>query len=380
MLKKLVAIAVALLLGATAIPSYAESSRIRVSNPPSEFIIGDPDNPNPELNLSVIVTGPQRSNITVEFIDYVYDEKGQKEKLPGNSTSYSLAKIFNVKPFDNSYIPSKSGKEFIVTLIPKAKKINQIYYGGIKVTMEPVSVNPGKSTGAALPSGSIVSQVNVTPFGFKGDLENGKIQAAQINGVSFIPVNRTTLIDYMLPDLPGLVNSSPIEARVRFENKGTMPVFVTTSWKFTVGGKVVASKSTNKTLAVAGQEISSSVLSQAQVSGSQDMLNVLPGFGLVDIETTVQSELGGTKFEPQVNKSTVLIMQWKEPFFFTLVGAALIWFLLRKRPAPSSSAQPDISAPTTNKPAKNRKEPSLLWLAIIALRKWLTKKLKKQRS
>lgn len=358
LLKSFTGIAVALLVGATAIPAFAEDSTLRVSNPPSEFVIGDPKNPDAALEYSVFVNGPTRATISVEFVDFVYGETGEKENLPANTTPYSLAKVLSVEKFDNEYQPSESGREIKIVLVPKKNKINMLYFGGIKIKLDQVSGNSKKNSSAS-PSGGILSQVNVTPFGWAGGDNKTKIQAAQFASVSFSSKNRTSIIDYIVPDLPGLVNTGPIEAKVRYENKGELPVFTSTTWKFISNGKPLATKSSGKSLILAGKDATRSVITQSEISGSSEMVNVLPGFGVVDIETTLLSEIGGTKLKPQVNKSSVLIVQWKEPFFFIALGLTFVWYVLRKRPA---------------KPGQKRKEPSLLRLAIKALRKEAAKR------
>lgn len=363
-MKKLatLAIAAALFLGATAIPAYSADNTLKVSNPPAEFIIGEPGKPNPELPVIVIVTGPVRSQINLEFVDYVFDDKGFKTRLPANSTPHSLAKVFNVEPFDDTYRPSASGSEFTIRLTPKQKKIDQIFYGGIQVTMDSSSSASPRGTASANSSGAIVSQVNVTPYGFVGDIKNGKILGAQFERVTLNSTNRTSIIDSLIPDLPGLVNAGPIEAKVTYENSGELPVFTSASWEFSTEDKVLASKRSSKTILLGGRSATRSVITQSKIEDSQDTVNVLPNFGTVKITTTLHSELGGTKFEPVTMESSVLIVQWKEPFFFICLALLIIWYVGRRRPA---------------KPGQKRKEPSLLWLAVKALTKIIKKRFAK---
>ncbi len=358
-------IAVSLFFGGTAISSHAADNTLRVSNPPAEFIIGEPGVPNPELTVTAIVTGPIAAEIDFEFVDYVFGDDGNRTRLPENSTPHSLAKVFEVKAFKDIYSPSSSGTEFVITLVPKLKKIDKIYYGGIKVNMEPTGGSTQKGTGSANPSGAIVSQVNVTPFGFAGDIENGKITGAELTNVSFTSTNRTSIIDSLIPDLPGLVNSGPIEAQVRYKNSGEFPVFASATWEFLSDDKVLAKKSINKTILLGGKSATRSVITQSGIEGTQAYANVLPDFGTVKIKTTVASELGGTKFDPVVQESSVLIVQWKEPSFFIALGLTFVWYVLRRRPSADG---------------KKRKEPSLAWLAIKALKKAIVKRWAKRSS
>lgn len=356
------AIAVSLFFSGTAIAAFGVDNVIRVSNPPSEFIIGNPDEPDTTLKFTVIVTGPAAATINLELIDFVYDAEGEREVVPTSSTPYSLAKVFKQTSFSKEYVPRQSGQEFTFELNPVSKEIKQIYFGGVRVKMEPRGSGTQKGTGSTSTTGSVTSVVNVTPFGFAGGLDGDQLQSARLKSVSFTSVNRTSVIDYLIPDFPGLINSGPIKAEAHYENKGQLPVFAYAKWEFAVGNEVLASKGSGKTILLAGETKSRSVITQSAITGSEEFANVLPDFGLVDIQTTVQSELGGTKFEPVVQKSSVLIVQWKEPFFFICLALLILWYVGRRRPA---------------KPGQKRKEPSLLWLAIKALTKYTKKRFAK---
>jgi hypothetical protein len=355
-------VAVALVFGATAIPSYAAENTLKVSNPPAEFIIGEPGNLDPKLNLIAIVTGPVAAQVNVEFVDYLFDDSGNKTRLPGNSTPHSLAKVFTVVPFQNKYRPSASGAEFLITLKPKQKTIEQIYFGGIKVSMSPIDGSKRGGIVSAASTGAIASQVNVTPYGFVGDIENGKIIAAEVSRINFTSTNRTSILDSFIPDLPGLVNSGPIEAKVRYQNRGNLPVFASVGWEISANQKVLATKRTSKTILLGGRSATRSVITQSNIEGSEERINVLPDFGAVKIKTTLDSELGGTKFDPVTVESSVFVVQWKEPFFFTALIACLIWYVSRRRPS---------------KGGQKRREPSLVWLALKAFKKYLKNRLAK---
>lgn len=359
------AIAVSFVFSGTAIAAFGVDNTIRVSNPPSEFVIGDPAQPNPSLKFNIVITGPAPATVKLDLVDFVYDDNGERSLVPANSTPYSLAKAFKNFTFSRNYVPRQGGQEFTVVLEPISEKISQLYFGGVQVKMEPRSSGNQKNTGSSSTSGSVTSFVNVTPYGFSGTLEGSKLQAAQLTGVSFVSVNRTSIIDSLVPDLPGIVNSGPVKALAKYENKGELPIFAFAKWEFAIGDKILASKGTGKTILLAGETKARAVITQSAITDSEKFANVLPNFGLVDIRTILQSELGGTQFDPDVIKSSLLIVQWKEPFFFISLALLILWYVLRKRPSADD---------------KKRKEPSLAWLAIKALRKELSKQLTKRKA
>lgn len=361
-----VGIAVSLALGTTAIPVFAAPTTLKVSTPPTEVVIGGPGGGTKSFVVDVLVTGSNDAEITADFIDFIYGADGKKENLESGSTPYSLSEVLTIDAFDGSFKGSQKTKRIQIKVRTKHSKISEMFYGGFVVQAEPASNNPKKKQiSAATTSSGIISQINVFPYGFAGGKNKDKIQPADFSHVSFSTANRTSVIDMLLPDIPGVVNSGPIEARVDYTNPGKLPVFVTASWKFLSEGKQIASQSSARALAQAGKSASRAAVTQAKVEGTEKLANVLPAFGVVEVETILVSDIAGTQFEPIVDRSSVFVVQWKEPFFFTALALTFVWYVLRKRPA---------------KPGQKRKEPSLLWLAIKAFRKYLRNRFAKKAS
>jgi hypothetical protein len=354
-----IGIAVVLTLGITAIPSFAAPITLKVTNPPSEVIIGGPGGGTKSFVVEVLVSGSQDATVTAKFVDVLYGEDGTKENLESGSTPYSLAEVLNIENFDGSFKGSEKTKRIQIKVSITKSKISEMFYGGFVVQAVPESTNPKKKqVSSTSTSTGIVSQINVFPYGFAGGKNKDKILPSELSYVSLSSTNRTSVIDYIIPDIPGVINSGPIQATVNYKNVGKLPVFVTANWTFTSDGKKIASQSSPRGLIRPGTSASRATITQAKVEGTEKLANVLPAFGVVEIETSLVSDIAGTTFDPVVEKSSVLIVQWKEPFFFIALGLTFVWYVLRKQPA---------------KPGSKRKEPSLLWLAIKALRKEVAK-------
>lgn len=361
LLKKLsFGIAVCLTLGMTAIPSHADATTLRVTTPPTEVVIGGPGGGTKSFTVELLVSGTQDSEITADFIDFIYGADGKKENLKAGSTPYSLAEVLTIEDFDGTFKAKEKTKSIQIKINTKRSKIDEMFYGGFVVQAVPVVKNPSKKQiSTASTSSGIISQINVVPYGFAGGKNKDKILPADFTHISIAAKGRSSAIDYLIPDLPGLINSGPIEARVDYKNSGKLPVFVSTNWTFSYGGKQIASRSNGRTMLRAGKSASRASITQAKVEGTDTLTNVLPPFGLVEIQTSLTSDIAGTKFDPVVNKSSVFILQWKEPFFFIALGLTFVWYVLRRRPSTDG---------------KKRKEPSLAWLAIKALRKYLSRR------
>lgn len=354
-----VGIAVVLTLGTAAIPSFAAPISLRVTNPPTEIVIGGPGGGTGSFVVDVLISGSQDATVTAKFVDVLYGQDGTKENLESGSTPYSLAEVLRIENYDGTFKGSEKTKRIQIKVSTTKSKISEMFYGGFVVQAVPVSNNPKKKeVSSTATSTGIVSQINVFPYGFAGGKNKDKILPPKLSYVSLSSTNRTSVIDHIIPDIPGVINSGPIQATVSYRNVGKLPVFVTANWTFFADGKKLASQSSPRGLIRPGTSASRAAVTQAKVEGTERLANVLPALGVVEIETSLVSEIAGTTFDPVVNKSSVLIMQWKEPFFFIALGITFVWYVLRKRPA---------------KPGSKRKEPSLLLLAIKALRKELTK-------
>lgn len=372
LLKKFsIGIAVVLTLGTTAIPSFAAPTKLNVTNPPAEVIIGGPGGGIKNFTVEVIVSGTNDVEITANFVDVIYGADGGKENLPSGSTPYSLAEVLEIKNFDGSFKGSERSKKFQIKVRTKFSKISEMYYGGFVVQAVPASNNvKKKQVSSTATSSGIISQINVFPYGFAGGKNADRILPSEISSISISSSNRTSVIDYMIPDIPGVMNSGPIQAKVNYKNAGKLPVFVTASWRFSSDGKKIASQSSPRGLVRPGKSATRATITQAKVEGTETLANVLPAFGVVEVQTTLASDIAGTTFDPIVEKSSVLIVQWKEPVFFTALVGFVIWYVARPRASKEGS----------NKKGPKRKEPSLLLLAIKALRKELAKRLAKRKA
>jgi hypothetical protein len=361
-----IGIAVVLTLGTTAIPSFAAPTTLKVTNPPSEVVIGGPGGGTKSFLVDVVIRGEQDAEITAKFVDVIYGADGKKDNLESGSTPYSLSQVLEIEKFDGSFRASEETKTFQIKVRTKVSKISEMFYGGFVVQAVPKSSNPKKNQASATATTSgIVSQINVFPYGFAGGKNKDKILPSEISSISFSTINRTSVIDSLIPDIPGVMNSGPIQAKVTYKNIGALPVFATANWTFSADGKEIATQSSGRALVRAGRSASRATITQAKVEGTEKLANVLPAFGVVEVQTTLISDIAGTTFDPVVEKSSVLIVQWKEPFFFIALGLIFVWYVLRKRPAADD---------------KKRKEPSLAWLAIKALRKEIDKLLAKRKA
>ena len=303
--------------------AQAAETKISVSGFAPELVIGDPSTPLSTLMIEARAESPRDMQIVVEFVDFYTSEEGQPVELPGGSTPYSLANVLEVREFDDVYRGKGQQQTFEIHLDAKTEKISSLYQGGISVSMVPVGTD--QSTSGASRSGGIVRTLTVTPYGLAATLAEGDLVAAAITRHDLRAIERSSFIDSILPDLPGVINYGPVESRVTYENKGTYPVFTKMKWDFSSGGEGIATRSVPPALMVPGESKTQQVTTQSEVERSEVLVNVLPGFGFVSNKITLTSSLGGTELPVQVYDGSFLVLQWKEP----LVGIVGLYFLVR---------------------------------------------------
>lgn len=299
--------------------AWAETGELAVSSIPKEFVVGDPAAINNEIKLEIFVTTDSPKLVQVEFVDFFTGEGGRSQ-LPSGSTPYSLANVLEISPFENRH-PGGGQKRFLVTIKPKSDYKQQLFTGGVIVRLDPIG-DQGEGVGA---TSSILRAMTVTPYGLVESLEEGSLLSAQVIRHDIHRLERSSFIDSILPDLPGIVNFGPVESRVTYTNPGEYPVFSELSWAFEHGGEVIANKSLRSSLVSPEQEVQKAVTTQVSGQAEGSQLNLLPGLGFVSNKITLTSSLGGTELPVQVFDGSFLVLQWKEPF----VGIIAVYFLVR---------------------------------------------------
>jgi hypothetical protein len=299
--------------------SWAETGELSVSSIPREFVVGDPGSINSEITLEIFATTAAPKVVVVEFIDF-YTGEGGRSQLPSGSTPYSLSNVLEIVPFANRH-PGGGQERFLVTIKPKADYKQQLFTGGVVVRLDSVG-NQGEGVGS---TSSILRSMTVTPYGLVASLEEGNLLPSQVIRHDIHRLERSSFIDSILPDLPGIVNFGPVESRVTYTNPGEYPVFSELSWAFEHGGEVIANKSLRSALVSPEQEVQKAVTTQVSGQSEGSQLNLLPSLGFVSNKITLTSSLGGTELPVQVFDGSFLVLQWKEPF----VGIIALYFLVR---------------------------------------------------
>ncbi len=301
--------------------SRAASDQLSVSSLPSEFVIGAPNDRQEKLTFEVFVTSQAPQQLIVEFVDFYAEEDGNRTQLPAGSTPYSLANALEIEPFDGMHAGRGKQQRFEISIRPKTGYSQSLYTGGVLVRLEPLG-DENRGIGSV---SSILRAITVTPFGLAASLAEGELLPAQIIRHDLTRLSRSSFIDSVLPDIPGVVNFGAVKSMVTYENVGEYPVFAGLDWEFNHAGAVIASKKFRAALLSPGQKVTKEVTTE--ISGQQEgsRLNLLPGLGFVSNKISLSSSLGGTDLPVQTYDGSFIVLQWKEPF----VGVLGLYFVIR---------------------------------------------------
>lgn len=336
-------IAIAVLALSFPVFANAKDTELSVSSLPREYVVDGPESFSTKLKLEIFLTTDSAQNIIVEFVDFFTDEQGNRVQLPANSTPYSLAKVLEIEEFDNFHRGEGKQQSFEVKFATKKDFPKSLFFGGVLVRLE----QPSQDNSGVAAAGSILRNLTVTPYGISASLAGEGLEPAQIVRHDLRRLSRSSLIDSILPDIPGVVNFGPVESTVSYENNGLYPVFAKLGWEFMHSGKIIASKQFEATL-LGPDKASSKTVTTSVNSETDTELNLLPAFGIVSNKITLTSSLGGTDLPVQTYDGSFLVIQWKEPFV-ALVG---LYFLVRWAWRRNLSKR------------KKEESASLLWLAI----------------
>lgn len=297
------------------------SGQISVSSLPAEFVVGAPNAKKEKLVIEVFATSKVPQKLAVEFVDLFTGEDGNRSYLPAGSTPYSLANVLEIEPFDATHGGRGAQQRFEVVLTPKEGYEQSLYTGGVVVRLEPLD----ESRGGIGSEGSILRSLTVTPFGLAASLAEGELLPAKIIRHDLTRLSRSSFIDSVLPDIPGVVNFGPVESTVTYKNEGEYPVFAELEWQFKSGDAVIASKNFSPALLSPGQTVTKEVTTEISSQQEGSRLNLLPGLGFVSNSISLSSSLGGTELPMQKYDGSFIVLQWKEP----LVAILGLYFLIR---------------------------------------------------
>jgi hypothetical protein len=286
--------------------------------------------------IAINVSGSQPAIVRLYFEDKVVTTGGATITLPLGSTPTSLAGVAAIVPDRIEYTPSDSGtQQFIVRVSVDPEKLVAPLQGGFTVTLTPTTPidSEGLAFGQALAIGYTVVAVP--------QLGEQSLYELKIRNDSFTVTQheRQSFLDRVIPDLPRVISSGPVNMEHRSQNIGDVPldkraVFkiyrVNLSSLFGGAAEPYYTIQGEPRIVLAGANFSSSYSTVVEVENGPN-IDALPFIGLVKFDVTAEGQISGIDAEVE-NGPIVqyyLVFPWK--WALVLVMPILLFGFLRMR-------------------------------------------------
>jgi hypothetical protein len=288
--------------------------------------------------IAINVSGSQPAIVQLYFEDKVVTTAGATLTLPFGSTPSSLAGVAQIVPDTIEYTPSDAGtQQFIVRVSVDPEKLVGPLQGEFMVTLTPTTPidSEGVAFGTALAIGYTVVAVP--------QLGDQTLYALGIRNESFTVTQheRQVFLDRVIPDLPRVISSGPVNMEHRSQNIGDVPldkraVFkiyrVSFSSLFGAEAEPYYSITGEPRIVLAGANFSSSYSTVIEVENGPN-IDALPFIGLVKFEVTSEGEISGVDAEVE-NGPIVrhyLVFPWKWALVLLIPVWIFTFIKLRRR-------------------------------------------------
>lgn len=294
--------------------------------------MNEPDGPPDEFNFKVVVTGDQPGQLTIELSDAksVFDPQ---TRFPPKTLPNSLAYAIEMTPLDLTYDGKAGSKVFMVQFKPKPNLKKQFYQGFISI-----SFGGGDSDASAQSSVGALKPLIVAPYGAVDTLSLGQFQASQIGAIRVSPIWRSSFLDALLPDIPGILNYGPARIDFSVTNPGEMPSYTRVTLEMQGSEGVLFKQTIPRKLTIGGEVGEYNIETTFEDENTNRTINALPSMGVFRLAVSASSELSGVARLSSAQAS-IVVLQWKEPFAAISVVVFIFWLIRRLRKARRPKAQ-----------------------------------------
>lgn len=261
------------------------------------------------------------ARIKVELVDIYVEESGSKRVLPLGASPFTAEGLVVFPQNIDSYTPSAEFQYFEVPFRFKKKAtIDRPVMGGLRISLQ----TEDEQTGAISVNSAVVGTFAFLPKGAGLNTKPGiKLSDYSLSRSTqdFFPFN-------LIPDLPFLYNSGPIQSKFVIENTGDifLEVISEVSVKpypvLGLGASAALFTQTSEALLfLPGQLVQKSVAIENTPQGALPMGEL--GIGLYEITTSITGSLGEDIYVADIQSYWYVIFPWK---YISAILALLLFF------------------------------------------------------
>lgn len=321
-MRRLAAPLVALVLAGMPLVASAQTDRATISIEPSTVeLVGTA---GPQV-VRVTVQGGVPGTLVLSLRDAVLGVGGAAIEAPLGTSPDSLGGLVEVVPPSFDYAPAAEPVTFTSGVALVAQSADRPRFGFLVAELTtpdgavaaavriPVVAVPGERVVAELPAGTFgvaVDDLDIAPEAF-------------------------TIVDRLLPDLPGVIGHGPLTSIVTARNVGSAVVEARVAWTYhRIGLSDLFSPESQPTLSYGSASRFLIPGEVASAEGSSVLtldagpFDAMPVIGLVRVRATVQWDLAGVASapEPITVSRTLIVFPWSEA-----LAALLAWAAWRRR-------------------------------------------------
>jgi hypothetical protein len=304
--------------------------------------------------IAINVSGSQPAIVRMYFEDKVVTTEGATITLPFGSTPTSLEGVAEISPETIEYTPSDSGtQQFTVRVTVDPEKLVAPLQGEFMVTLTPTT--PIDSEGLAFGSALAIGYTAVAV----PQLGDQSLYSLGIRNESFRITSheRQSFLDRVIPDLPRVISSGPVNMEHRSQNIGDVPLdkramfeIYRVSFSSLFGGEAnpYYTIQGEPKIVLAGANFSSSYSTVIDVENGPN-IDALPFIGLVKFEVTSEGQISGIDVEAE-NGPIVryyLVFPWKWALVLLIPVVAYGFVVVRRQRQSSTDDESMTPQPTT---------------------------------
>lgn len=309
----------------SATPAFAQSKGINLSVGPVrvEFTTDQ----GGTRTVSAYVSGGVESSVAFRMYDAVPNPEGGWIRVRYGSTPGTLQGRVDIAPADFDYVPNGREQQFDAALTVAPATVSEPRWGVLVVFVEPKGT---PAAGEVAARAAVAIQVVQLP-------EGGVVPAAdlgvELTRLKVTQIRQWTLVDRLLPDIPGVIGRGPVRIRALGRNTGSyfldsqttieiarisplslLPFFSGSS----ADPRPVLTVNMRPRYVLPGQIFWDDMTSVLTGVRGQRAVDSLPFIGFVRITATATGKLGPIEAEPSTISKTVLVFPWSE-FLFVFV-------------------------------------------------------------
>ncbi|MEY2635222.1 MAG: hypothetical protein RIS75_1162, partial [Actinomycetota bacterium] len=278
------------------------------------------------------ISGDQPASILMDVVDVISFEDGRKQVLPVGTTPNSIGNAIRLGTYATRYVPDGTEQIFSVSFaLINPEEIDRFVIGGIRI-----NIIPDVQMDSTLNGTNAAVATFVYNDAKQADFEN-YLKALEVSSLQVTKIRNHSLLDAMLPDVPGAFGDGNVQVSWTTQNTGEVFLSVNQIVKIRPASMFGRASSDESAIFVSTSDQSILIPKQSQthsvnavnaVVGSQRTVAAIEDWGFYEIEITAIGQIDGREYVIETRRDTIVIFPWE---YVAAASIGLIVYLARRR-------------------------------------------------